>query len=178
MRPSVMSRRDPRSLGPSLQLSMGYTYVLRGFGCRFLEMRAITFVHQMLSVCICVYCGVVPSRSRPLSCAHILCDRCRDIIIARMAELARERRESPDGHFFRTFLVCPVDDTPIVEACLYFDPIPLHHVREELVLCLRAESGCPFQGKLKDLRDHYYLECPFGTKPCTLCDTYDEDRMT
>ncbi|KAH6929329.1 hypothetical protein HPB50_026811 [Hyalomma asiaticum] len=158
--PPVMSRKDPLSLGPSVQMTTGYTYVVRGFGCPFLEMRAVTFVHQMSSVCICAFCGAVPASTRSLPCGHIMCDRCRDLIIIRQAQVALENRDGPS---FRTSAVCPVDMTPISEVFLYFDPIPLHHVPDELVLCLNADSGCTFQGKLRELSNHCSFDCPFDT---------------
>lgn len=142
------------------------TYVLRGFGCAFLEMRPIMFESPLPSVRVCVSCKVVSAKSLLLPCGHTVCDACPVGLRAGHDGPEDDDVEADQGpHAGR----CPLDGLEFFEHDVLYLDYSLERVHRELVHCLNAPSGCPFVAELRFLREHYVDNCHFRERTCTRC---------
>ncbi|XP_077547233.1 uncharacterized protein LOC144159542 [Haemaphysalis longicornis] len=120
-------------------------YTLTGFG-EFFERRRVAFVEPLPAVRLCAVCGIVASRSRLLTCGHVLCDAC-------LGETTQS---------------CPLDGREFVEA----DALSLHCFVSDLgqhrVHCINASQGCSFAGKLCELNEHL-ARCVSDEVECSKC---------
>uniref|UniRef100_A0A224Z1E2 TNF receptor-associated factor 6 n=1 Tax=Rhipicephalus zambeziensis TaxID=60191 RepID=A0A224Z1E2_9ACAR len=135
----------------------GTTYVLRGFGCSFLDMRPIVFAFPLPSFRVCVSCKVVSARASRLSCGHTVCDAC----VAGLQPGQDVRREDVEAVPGRDGITCPVDGLRFADRGVLSLAYGLEQVGRELVRCLNARSGCPFVAELKHLKEHCLGNCRF-----------------
>lgn len=122
-------------------------YTLTGFG-EFLERRRVAFVETLPAVRTCAVCGMLPSRSRLLPCAHALCDAC-------FSQAAQGEQ-------------CPLDGRHFVEADALQLNCEISDLGQHRVHCVNASHGCSFVGKLCELKEHL-AHCVSDQVECSKC---------
>ncbi|KAL1473533.1 hypothetical protein MTO96_038597 [Rhipicephalus appendiculatus] len=140
-------------------------YVIGGLDSSLLSRRPIWFLQPLPSTHFCAVCNVVPNRAFVLPCHDILCELCRDDIIAkaRLQAVHLEDGGNPRDH------VCPLDGVPFKVSELATDTGYLDDVQEELVLCANIEHGCPCRDELRRLEEHLLYDCRYSPKTCNFC---------
>lgn len=133
------------------------TYVLRGFGCSFLEMRPIMFAYPLPRYRVCILCKVVSARSWVLRCGHALCNVCIGGLQTGQ-DVQRKDVEAVPG---RERVACPADGLRFTDHEVLSLAYSLEQVGCELVRCVNARSGCPFVAELKYLKEHCTRSCRF-----------------
>ncbi|KAL1473042.1 hypothetical protein MTO96_038969 [Rhipicephalus appendiculatus] len=108
-------------------------------------------------------CGPQPCFVLP--CRDILCEPCRDDIIAK----ARLQAVHPEDGGNPRDRVCPLDGVPFMVSELATGTGYLDDVQEELVLCANIEHGCPCRDELRRLEEHLLYDCRYSPKTCNFC---------
>ncbi|XP_077484852.1 uncharacterized protein LOC144094841 isoform X1 [Amblyomma americanum] len=105
---------------------------LSGFGC-IVDWRPLQFVEHLPDIRICGLCGVVARMTMLLPCSHIICQTCYRLVLD-------------------TYLSCPVDKRKVGEDEVQTLELKGDQLDDRRVLCLKAQRGCSFMGKLVDFK--------------------------
>ncbi|XP_077485270.1 uncharacterized protein LOC144095387 [Amblyomma americanum] len=122
---------------------------LSGFGS-IVDWRPLQFVEHLPDIRICGLCGVVARMTMLLPCSHILCQTCYRLVLD-------------------TNLSCPVDKRKVGEDEVQTLELKGDQLDDRRVLCLNAQRGCTFMGKLVDFKEHIEKDCKYHEVFCPKC---------
>ncbi|KAK8767926.1 hypothetical protein V5799_005291 [Amblyomma americanum] len=122
---------------------------LSGFGS-IVDWRPLQFVEHLPGIRICGLCGVVARLTMLLPCSHILCQTCYRLVLD-------------------TNLSCPVDKRKVGEDEVQTLELKGDQLDDRRVLCLNAQRGCSFMGKLVDFKEHIEKDCKYHEVFCPKC---------
>ncbi|XP_077496336.1 uncharacterized protein LOC144107203 [Amblyomma americanum] len=127
-----------------LQLSAG--------GVGGVKWRPIRLAVDTLHPYACSLCGVIPSSTTLLPCAHALCEICK----------SGSGRDGVGG-------VCPLDRERFDDEECGEIVFPANRVTSLKAYCWNQDHGCPFLGTLPEVLRHYEDECAFHAIQCPRC---------